>query len=327
MADDIKTFPKQFEFEPVIENAEQLKPAKKFIVAGMGGSNLATGLIRVGIPEIELILHRDYGLPHWPASSFKDTLVIASSYSGNTEETLDAFAVAIKKKVNLAVLTAGGKILDLARKHNVPYIVMPGGIEPRSAVGYSIKSLLKLMGEEQALAELKSLSHILSVTKAEKEGKDLAEKLRGAAPVVYASLRNREIAYNWKIRLNETGKVPAFFNLFPELNHNEMNSYAAGEGTDHLSKQFRFIFIKDGDHPRIKLRMEILKELFEKKNLKVFEHTLTGKTIWEKIFSSIMVADWTSYYTATGNGLSAAEVPMVEEFKALLVKRGGEYAQ
>ena len=150
MSESIKNFPKQFEFEPVIENRERFLPAKKFIVAGMGGSNLASGLIRVGIPKIEIVIHRDYGLPDWPDPSFKDTLVIASSYSGNTEETIDAFHTALSKKVNVAVVTAGGELLQLAKKNNLPYVQIPDtGIEPRSALGFSIKAMLKLIGEEK----------------------------------------------------------------------------------------------------------------------------------------------------------------------------------
>lgn len=326
MSEDIKSFPKQFEFEPFIENKEKLLPAHKFIVAGMGGSNLATGIIQIVIPKIDMLIRRDYGLPDWPDTSFKNTLLIASSYSGNTEETVDAFHKAIAKNINTAVVTAGGELLKLARSQGIPYVQIPDtGIEPRSALGFSILSLLKLMGQEKAIKELKPLAKSLNASQAEQEGKDWAEKLKDSVPVIYSSLKNRDIAYNWKIRFNETGKVPSFINFFPELNHNEMNSFGAGKATDDLSKMFRFIFIKDGDSPRIKLRMGILKDLYEKKGLKVFEYTLKGKSEWEKIFFAIMVADWTAYYIATSNGLPTSEVAMVEDFKKELKKRGGEY--
>ena len=135
MREAIKNFPKQFEFQPKVENAGRLKKYERIIVAGMGGSNLAAGLLKIRRPGLDIISHRNYGLPPLPPKALKNTLIIASSYSGNTEETLDAFKTAANKKYPIAAIAASGKLLDLAKKSKIPYIQLPNtGIQPRSAV-------------------------------------------------------------------------------------------------------------------------------------------------------------------------------------------------
>lgn len=317
--DAIKNFNEQFAWEPEIKNGP-IKKYDRFIVAGMGGSNLTAWLLRIWRPAIQIVVHRNYGLPQLAESMFRDSLVIASSYSGNTEETIDSFETAGKKKLARAVISIGGKLLEMAKKEGVPYIQMPDtGIEPRSALGFSFKGLLKIIGEEDAGKEVGELSRILKPAEFEEEGKKLAKRLKGFIPIVYSSSRNQGIAYNWKIKFNETGKVPAFYNVFPELNHNEMNSFAAEEEMKYLSEKFYFLFLKDAaDHPRIQKRMEVMKKLFAEKKLVVEPIEIKGENVLQKIFSSLILADWTAYYLALAYGVEPAEVPMVEEFKKLI---------
>src|SRR3989338_3895539 len=263
MYEAIKNFPKQFEFEPKIENQQKLKKADNFIIAGMGGSNLAAGLIKAWNPRLNIFEHRNYGLPNLPPAIFKKSLVIASSYSGNTEETLSSFHEAVKRKIPVAVVSAGGKLLDLARKFKKPCIQFPHDrIQPRSAVGYSIRAILKLMGNTAGLSETKKLSELLKSYEAERAGIPLAKKLKGYVPIIYTSERNAAIGYNWKIKINETGKVPAFRNVFPELNHNEMTSFDTQFSTKDLSRKFYFLILKDpADHFRILKRMNVTERL------------------------------------------------------------------
>ncbi len=130
---------------------------------------------------------------------------------------------------------------------------------------------------------------------------------------------NEAIAYNWKIKFNETGKIPAFYNIFSELNHNEMTGFDVKDVTKDLSKNFTFILLKDNaDDERIQKRMRILKKLYEDRGLSVIEIELQGDTAFQKIFSSIILADFAAYYTAMGYGLDPEQVPMVEEFKKLV---------
>lgn len=320
LRDVILNFASQFSYEPVIENAEGIKRADKFIVVGMGGSHLAAGIVKVWNPELDLRIHRNYGLPELKEKILKENLIILSSYSGNTEEVIDAFLKAKEKGLSTAVITIGGKLLELAQENKTPYVQMPGtGIQPRMALGYSLKALLKILGEEEALKEVSTLAESLKPTDYENQGRVLAEKLKGYVPIIYSSAHNLELAYNWKIKFNETGKIPAFCNRLPELNHNEMTGFDVKESTKSLSEKFHLIFLEDQNNdPRIQKRMAILKKLYKDRGLPVEIVELKGQNVFHKIFSSLILADWTSFYTAEIYGVEAEQVPMVEEFKKLL---------
>lgn len=316
----IKNFSSQFAYEPVVENSGRLGKYKKFVVVGMGGSNLTTGLLQLWKPELAMVIHLDYGLPMLSAEIWKETLVIASSYSGNTEEPLDGFKVAGEKGLARAAISVGGKLLEEAKKEGVPYIQLPDtGIQPRSAAGFSFLALLTIMGEKESLEEARSLHLSLHPEDYEDAGQEFAEKLKGFIPLIYASSRNEALAHNWKVRFNETAKIPAFYNIFPELNHNEMTGFDIQNSTQLLSQNFLVIILKDKeDHPRIQKRMEMTAELYKQRGLPVEFLEISGKSKLLKIFSSLILADWVAYYMAEQYGVEAEEVPMVEEFKKMM---------
>lgn len=336
MEQAIRNFPKQFEWEPKIENADKWSVLGKYIICGMGGSHLQGDVFQNAVPGFDLSVHQDYGLPRWPQEVLKNTLIIASSYSGNTEETISAFEEAIEKRYPVAVISTGGKLIELAKQHGVPYIQIPDtGIQPRSALGYTFKALAKMVGRDDIVEQAASLASKLDADKLEPQGRELAETLKGKVPVLYASNRNYSVAYNWKIKFNETGKIPAFYNVFPELNHNEMTGFSAkgarlpaGQGpasgrdvseAASLSENFYFLFFKDADdHPKIQKRMEVLEKLYGERGLPVTVLPLEGSSTLEKIFSSLLLADWVAYYTAQHYGVDPEQVPMVEEFKRLI---------
>ena len=140
-------------------------------------------------------------------------------------------------------------------------------------------------------------------------------------PVIYASARNFAVAYNWKIKFNETGKVPAFAGVLPELNHNEMTGFDISSSTAHLAKPFYFIFLRDrADGARIKKRIEVLNQLYGERGLLVAAIDMPAGGVFHKIFSSLILADWMAYHTALLYGRDPREVPMVEEFKRLLTE-------
>ena len=320
MRETIENFNTQFAFKPEIINGGRLGKFSKFIVAGMGGSHLAADLIKTWKPDFDVAVHSDYGPLALADSQAKDTLVILSSYSGNTEETLDALKDALSRGLPVAAISVGGKLLEAAKIRGIPYVQIPDiGIQPRMATGFSFKALLKLMGEDEALQKVSGLADSLVPLDYEAEGKALAERLAGFVPLIYASSRNRAIAQNWKIKFNETGKIPAFYNVLPELNHNEMTGFDVKEPTEMLSKNFYFIILKDeDDQPRILKRMDVLADLLESRNFPVEVLSSGTGDIFEKIFSALVMADWTAFYTAEGYGLESEEVPMVEEFKKLI---------
>jgi glucose/mannose-6-phosphate isomerase len=308
MLEAIKSFNKQFEYEPTIKNVDALKSVDSYVVVGMGGSGHAADILKTYNPHIKLDVHRNYGLPFF----VENKLIIFSSYSGNTEEVLDAFSVAQSKDLPMAVITTDGKLLNLAVESKVAYIQLPDtGIQPRASLGFQIMALTKIMGDDEAYTTAKSVSH-LDPMQFEKEGAVLAKKLKGKVPIIYASERNSAIANNWKIKFNETGKIPAFYNVFPELNHNEINSFSNKD----LSNLFSFIFLADElDHVRIKKRMQVLCTMYKDQGLDVAVFDLKGENSFHKIFSSLLIADWASFYTAKSYDLDPTEVPIVENFK------------
>jgi glucose/mannose-6-phosphate isomerase len=322
MYEAIKNFNKQFLFEPEIKNQGALIKKSSFAVVGMGGSALAAKLLKTWKIELDIAIRCDYGLPELPMEELKNKLIILSSYSGQTEEVIDAFKEGKNKNLNMAVIATGGKLLSLAVENNVPYIKLPAtGIQPRSALGFSLKAFLKLIGEEEELKKVSVLATTLNPAIFEKDGKMLAEKMKNQVPIIYASTRNSSLAYNWKIKLNETGKIPAFYNVFPELNHNEMNNFDVKDSTRELCDKFHFIFLKDiEDNPKILKRMEVLEKLYRDCNLPVEILELQEKDFWRKIFSSSILADWVAYYTALQYGLESEQVPAAEEFKKLILE-------
>lgn len=343
MSDAIKNFHKQFKFKPKILQGSpstirpqalgreassgtiaRMRRYKTYVVCGMGGSHLAGDLLQVAYPEMDIVIHRNYGLPNLSEPRWKKALVIASSYSGNTEETISAYDEARQRGLAVVVIAVGGKLIELAQKNNTPYIQLPDtGIQPRSALGLSMKAMMKAMKLQDGLRQISELAKTLDPKVFEEQGKELAQKLKDHVPVIYSSQKNRPIVYNWKIKFNETGKIPAFYNTFPELNHNEMTGFDVKDSSKHLSKNFYFIFLKDSDDlKRVQKRMEVLEKLYRDRGFGVEVVQLKGFNMFHRIFSSLLIADWTAVYTAQNYGLESEQVPMVEEFKKLVTSNG-----
>lgn len=320
MIQAIKDLPTQFAYQPKIVNRKKLKSAKQFVVLGMGGSHLAADLLKLYQPNLKLTIHSDYDLPLMFDKELKQSLIIANSYSGNTEEVIDGLKLAKTKKLNVVCVATGGKLIKFAKDNNLAYVQMPNtGIQPRNALGFNARALTKVMGLNKIYAELGELAKTLKPAKFQKVGKKLAKKLKNKMPIIYSSVNNLSLAYNWKIKFNETGKIPAFYNILPELNHNEMNGFDVRDKTKQLSAKFQFIFLIDeNDHPRIQKRFKILAKLYRARKLPVLTIPLKGKNLWQKIFANLTLADWTAYYVAKSYNIDPEPVPMVEKFKILM---------
>lgn len=319
----IKNFAEQLKYSPEIENAEALKRgglprhgAGKFVVAGMGGSNLASGLLKVWNPELDIVIHRDFGLPALEEGELQNRLIIISSYSGGTEETIDVFREALKKKLSVVVLATGGELLKLAKENSIPCIQMPSiGVRPQLAAGLSLKATLKAMGEDRALEEISELANSFNAADYETAGKEMAKKLGEKIPIVYSSNRNLPLARYWKINFEETSKTPAFCNAFPELNHNEMAGFVSEAASESLPGKFHFIFLKDkNDDQRLQKRAEATAKLYETKGFGIESADLEGSA-WQKIFSSLSLSNWTSFYLAQNRGVDPEDISVIEEFK------------
>ena len=137
--------------------------------------------------------------------------------------------------------------------------------------------------------------------------------------LLYTSRHNAPLAYNWKIKFNESAKIPAFYNVFPELNHNEMDGFDVVPSTENLAQAFHIIILKDdNDNPRILKRMEVLQRLYGDRGLAVSVVQLTGSSVWGRAFNSLILAEWAAYYVSQYYGTEPEQVPMVEEFKKMI---------
>ncbi len=320
MRDAINGFTKQFEYEPIVQNNDKLRQKESFIVVGMGGSGHPAEIVKYENPSLDITVHRDYGLPDFTEAKLRGSLMILSSYSGNTEEVLDAFQRAKESGFTMAVIAMGGRLLALAKEEGIPYIQLPDtGIQPRSALGFSTKALCKIIGAEKMVRSLAKLAHTLAPADYEEAGKRLAETLKGKVPMIYASRRNGAIAMLWKIIFNETGKIPMFYNVFPELNHNEMQGFDVKDSTRPLSEPLAVLILKDPcDHPKIQARMQAVAKLYRDRGLYVEMLEIKGNSLFFKVFSSITLANWAAFYTAQQYGVDAEQIPMVEEFKKMI---------
>ena len=164
MEEAIKNFNTQFSWKPVVMHPEKLPALKKYILNGMGGSHLAADLLKAIDPTIDLSVFSDYGIPEVPSERLKDSLLIASSFSGNTEEALDFAEEALKKGLPLAVIAKGGALLAFAQEHGIPHVVLPQtNIQPRSGLGFQMLALVALLRDKTLLKELShDVSHLVA---------------------------------------------------------------------------------------------------------------------------------------------------------------------
>jgi glucose/mannose-6-phosphate isomerase len=250
----------------------------------------------------------------------KKYLIIANSYSGNTEEVISGLEMALKNKLNIVVIATGGQLITIAKNKNLPYIQIPDWqIQPRQAIGLNLRALLVAMGENKMLQESFQLSKSLKASAQQASGKKMADQLYNRVPIIYASRQNTSLAFTWKIKFNENTKIPAFYNVIPELNHNEMTGFDRQDATQKLSDNFSIIYLEDkNDHPGIIKRFKIIKNLYNKEKLQQISVKLGGQNRWQAIFANMLIADWTSLYLAEKYHLDPTPVPMVENFKKLL---------
>ncbi len=319
MRQTILDFPKQFQLG--LEIAKNVKTSGKFdgiVIASMGGSALPADILNIWMnkykSKLPLYIHHDYGLPDYINNKH---LVICISYSGNTEETLSAFEQARKKKLKIIAITSGGKLVELCKKYRIPYAKIPAGFQPRMALGFQFAALIKVLVKSglirDNLKDLSGLEKILKPNSFEIQGQKLAKKLKGRIPVIYSSNRLNSLSRIWKINLNENSKIPAFNNCFPELNHNEIIGFT------NPQKKFHLILLQDPtDHPRILKRMKLTTNLIKKKVAGIDIINIKGKDILSKIFSNILLANWTSYWLALEHKIDPTPIKMIEEFKKKL---------
>ncbi len=286
------------------------------VIVCMGGSGLASEVLRGVEKEIGLnlpiVIWKDYNLPE---HNFKKPLYIFASFSGNTEETLSGFENILKsgKKYLLATVTTGGRLKKLSQEKNIPFVSFDAGsLTPRQSVGIMFYGLTKILKSAGLNVKVKDYSKAIKPEQFRNEGKKLAVLLKDRIVVIYTDEAHRHLGYIWKIKTNETAKNPAFNNVLPEMDHNEI------VGFENKNFKTTAIFLKSDSHPRIKKRFELTEKLLEEKGVCVIELELKGKTELEKAWRMMLLADWTTYYLAKLNGSNPIETKSIDKLKKLM---------
>lgn len=303
----------------------------KIMISGMGGSALPGNLFRMYLNDlfkterptdqpVAIYQNRSYSLP---PESFHACLNFICSYSGNTEETIASFEEALASHLPCIVFSSGGKLEAMAKEHGVPYVKLPlpsKDFQPRVGTGYFFGAMFQVLINQGMVPDTKativSEAQVFSenMETLEEQGKALAKKLVGKTPVIYTTAKYKSVAMVWKIKMNENAKTPAFWNFFPELNHNEMVGWTLPQGT------FVVIMLRDTEtHPKIFKRFEITAGLLQEQGVEVEIIDMPGKSVFSKMFMSIILSDFASYYLALEYGQNPTPVEMVEKLKRLLV--------
>ena len=303
----------------------------RVVIVGMGGSAIGGDLIRSlaqSESRVPVIIHRDYGMP-----AFVDdwTLLIASSYSGNTEEVLSAFEPALKTGARKLVMTTGGKLQEMAESGNVPVFSIEYKAQPRAALGFSIMPVLAVLQNLGLLSDKSSdvdetvkILEGLSAKLDEKSplssnpAKQLAGRLHGRLPVVYGAGIAAEAAHRWKTQINENSKTWAFYEVFPELNHNATVGFPF---PPEVAQKIRVILLPSPlFNERVSLRYEVTTELLEKAGVGYEYVDSEGKSALAQMMSLVLMGDFTSYYLAILYGIDPSPVEVINYLKDKLAK-------
>lgn len=290
------------------------------LLAGMGGSGHPGDLLNaLTLTTVPLTVHRSYDLPHIFGTS---PLTVVSSYSGNTEEALSAYEEAKKEGKPILVNTSGGKLLEWAKQDNIPVTLIDyPGMQPRHTLFASFTGLASALAHSGLAKDISSdllttadmIDSIVAETEA--PAKQLADTITKKTPIFYASDRLAFGAKNTKIQTNENSKTAAFWNEFPELNHNEMvgmtNPQAAFHGV---------FFTSDTDHKQVRLRMQVTKTMYEQWGVPVTEVPVHGTNQLQQLSYMVVFGLWTTYHLATNYGVDPIPVKGVEDFKKTLAE-------
>ncbi len=289
---------------------------------GLGGSafggEVANNYI-AGECGVPFGIQRDYTIPGYVS---KNTLLICSSYSGNTEETLSALAAAMERGPKVVIVTSGGKALEIAKEHGFDHIVLPGGYPPRTAAGFSIiqqlfvlKGLGLIQDFDEALAEA---VEVVKNFEGHEDAKLIAEQLVDKLPVLYSSPKFESISIRWRQQIEENSKQLAFHHVIPEMNHNELVGWKNPLAL--LEDVVVLMLRSDLDHPRNAIRMDISRDLITDYAESVIEIMAEGKSHLAQLFFLLHLGDWVSLYLANLNKEDPTPVKVIDYLKGELGK-------
>ena len=301
----------------------------KVVILGMGGSAIGGDMVSslaVSEAKLPIIIHRDYNLP-----AFVDarTLVIASSYSGNTEETLSAFEQALRTGSKKLVITTGGKLKSMAEERNVPVFSFTCKAQPRAALAFSFLPILGFLQKlgflndksadvTETVQILQKLSQKINegVVLSDNPAKQLANRLYGHLPVIYGAGIVAEVAHRWKTQLNENSKAWAFYEVFPELNHNAVVGY---QFPSELASKIVVVLLRSSFlSKRIQLRYQVTCQLLEQAKV---SHQIVdgdGSSALSQLMSLVLFGDYVSYYLAILYKIDPTPVKAIDYLKERL---------
>ena len=287
---------------------------QNILITGLGGSGIAANIVETLLRETKMpvFVNKDSTIPAFVNDK---TLVFVSSYSGNTEETLNAFKEVQKKRAKIICITSGGKLKQIAGDSKV--IMIPQGMPTRSAIAYLLFPALVVLHNLKIIKlsrdEILKIIDSLHAQELRKKAEEISVQLHGKIPLIYSSPQFGAVALRWKQAINENSKQHAFWNTFSELNHNEMMAY------NTQNKQFNVVILRDEkDNLRMQKRIELTKEIIKKQGTPVTEIMLKGDSLLVKIITVIFLGDLTSYHLGIKNGVDPSETIMIEEFKKKL---------
>lgn len=329
MLNQIQSLGDQLRWAGTVE-APAIGTSYEVLYAGMGGSGIAGDYAgAVASPfGTRVSVHKGYGpIPAWAIR--QRPLVLAGSYSGNTEETLDLVLSAHESGLPVATVTTGGRLGELSAQHGWPTVEVPGGMQPRAAVGYMVGAVIRSLEgayavEDQRLALVEAAEMADTATQEGsarwEEAEKIAESLKGRIPIVYGGgpLSN-VVAQRWKTQINENAKVPAWWSVLPELDHNEITGWETmpEKTRDHLA----IVALTDrSDHDRVMTRFAHTRNLTEDAVPWVGEVHSEGTSLLARLISLTVVGDLVSWMLAEAAGVDPVPVATIENLKRLLAE-------
>lgn len=319
----VENFSRQLtESKAISEKAilEKKSGIQSVLITGLGGSGIGGTVLSELVAKtcpVPILVNKDYFLP---AFVNEHTLVIVSSYSGNTEETLSAMQDAIQRGAQIVCITSGGKILELAKQHQFGFIEIPGGQPPRSCLGYSLIQLIKVLevygfADASLFTDLDKAIVLLDKEEAniQSEAKAIAEKLHAKFPILYSLGSCEGAVVRFRQQINENSKMLCGHHSFPEMNHNELVGWVE-ENKSLVVVTMRTSF----DYVRTVKRYEFCKDLFTKLSSGVIDIFAKGESRLEQYLYLVHIGDWISCYIADIKGIDPVEVSIIDSLKAEL---------
>ncbi len=324
MKDLIDTFADQLQEAIIIGQKARFKPVsvpvKNVLISGLGGSGIGATIVTQLTDKqilVPVVVNKDYFIPAFVS---ENTLVIICSYSGNTEETLQAMDEAIQCRAMICCISSGGKVIEKAQGNGLDYIIIPGGRPPRSAFAYSFTQLFYILHGYGVIDRSfeKMLSEAVSFLRAESaniqsEARELAEQLHQKIPVIYSNASMEGVAIRFRQQLNENAKMLCWHHVIPEMNHNEL------VGWTQYDDRLAVVFLRnETDYQRTRLRMDLTRKIVSQYTPHVYEIWSKGNNPIARTLYLIHLTDWISWHLSDLKQIDATEVKVIDFLKSEL---------